>query len=124
MIDYLYDGTFDGLLTCIYHHYYTDQAAGIYLRDEYQPSMLNGFMGVETESDKAARVYEAIASKISDYALRGIYRAYLSTVPGKEMAILNYAVLGFRIGPAILSLHAREEVQALEDMIRKVGNER
>ena len=70
MIDYLYDGTFEGLLTCVYHHYYTEKAAGIYPREDYQPSLLNGFMEVETEEDKADRVYNAIGSKISSYALR------------------------------------------------------
>ena len=124
MIDYLYDGTFEGLLTCIYHHYYTDKAAGIFLREEYQPSMLHGFMEVETEEDKAARVYDAIETKISGYALRMVYRAFLSDAPGKETVILKYVVLGFRIGPAIGSLHARPEVYALEDLVRKVGNER
>ena len=124
MIDYLYDGTFEGLLTCIYHHYYTDKAAGIFPREEYQPSMLHGFMEVETEEDKAARVYEAIEEKISGYALRMVYRAFLSDAPGKETAILQYVVLGFRIGPAIGALHARPEVYELEDLVRKVGNER
>ena len=124
MIDYLYDGTFEGLLTCVYHHYYTDRAAGIFTREEYQPSLLNGFMEVETEEDKAARVYEAIETKISDYALRMVYRAFLSDAPGKEYVILRYVVLGFRIGPSVGSLHAREEVHALEDLVRKVGNER
>ena len=124
MIDYLYDGTFEGLLTCIYHHYYTDRAAGIFLREEYQPSLLNGFMEVETEEDKAARVYEAIEMKISGYALRTVYRAFLSDAPGRETAILQYVVLGFRTGPAIGSLHARPEVYAVEDLVRKVGNER
>ena len=60
MRDYLYDGTFEGLLTCIYHHYYTDKAAGIYPRGEYQPSLLHGSMEVETDEEKADRVYNAI----------------------------------------------------------------
>lgn len=124
MTDYLYDGTFEGLLTCIYHHYYTDKVSGIYPREEYQPSMLHGFMEVETEQDKADRVYEAIQNKISDYSLRLIYRAFLSGIPGKENVILNYVLLGFRVGPSIGSLHARPEVNALEDLVRKVGNER
>ena len=78
MKDYLYDGTFEGILTCIYHHYYTEQAAGIYLKEEYQPSLLYDYMVVETEEDKATRVYDDIKEKISDYSLRYIYRAYLS----------------------------------------------
>ena len=36
MQDYLYDGTFEGFLTCVYHHYYTEPAAGICLKEEYQ----------------------------------------------------------------------------------------
>ena len=124
MRDYLYDGTFEGLLTCIYHHYYTDKAAGIYPRGEYQPSLLHGSMEVETEEEKADRVYNAIGNKISGYSLRLIYRAYLSGTAGKENAILNYVLLGFRVGPSIGSLHAQPEVQALEDIVRKVGNER
>ena len=124
MRDYLYDGTFEGLLTCVYHHYYTDKAAGIYQQGEYQPSMLYTFMEVETEQDKADRVYEAIQSKISDYSLRLIYRAFLSGIAGKENVILNYVLLGFRVGPSVGSLHGRPEVNALEDIVRKVGNER
>ena len=123
MRDYLYDGTFEGLLTCIYHHYYTDKAAGIFPREEYQPSMLHGYMEVETEQDKADRVYEGIQNRISDYSLRLIYRAFLSGITGKENVILHYVLLGFRVGPSIGSLHARPEVQTLEDIVRKVGNE-
>ena len=124
MRDYLYDGTFEGLLTCIYHHYYTDKAAGIYPQGEYQPSMLNGFMEVETDEEKAARVYNAIGNKISGYSLRLIYRAYLSGITGKENVILSYVLFGFRVGPSVGSLHARPEVRALEEIVREVGNER
>ncbi|MGX8773975.1 MAG: TIGR03915 family putative DNA repair protein [Bacillota bacterium] len=123
MLDYLYDETFEGLLTCVYHHYYTDRAAGIYPCDGYQPSMLNGFMEVETDKDKADRVYSAIGTKISDYALRLIYRAFLSGIRGKENVILNYILLGFRTGPSVGSLHAVKEVKELEDIARKVGIE-
>ena len=123
MMDYLYDETFEGLLTCVYHHYYTDRAAGIYPKDDYQPSMLNGFMEVETDQGKADRVYNAIGSKISNYALRLIYRAFLSSVSGKENVILKYIILGFRTGPSVGSLHAVKEVKDLEDIARKVGIE-
>ncbi|MBE6045927.1 MAG: DNA metabolism protein [Clostridiales bacterium] len=124
MTDYLYDGTFEGLLTCVYHHYYTDKASGIYPKESYQPSLLNGFMEVETQQDKSDRVYEAIVYKISDYSLRLIYRTFLSGIAGKENVILRYLLLGFRIGPSIGSMHSLPEVKALEDIVRKVGNER
>ena len=73
MIDYLYDGTFEGILTCIYHNYYTDKASGIFRKDEYQSTLLGGCMDIKTDPVKATIVYEAIEKKISSYDLRRIY---------------------------------------------------
>ena len=123
MKDYLYDGTFEGLLTCIYHHYYTDRASGIYHKDEYQPNMLTGSMEVETETDKAERVYEAIDSKISSYALRCVYLIWLSSVRDKENIILKYVLLGFRKGHQLSSLHGDPVVHEVEAIVKKVNVE-
>lgn len=123
MIDYLYDGSFEGILTCIYHHYYTDRAAGIYRKEDYQPSLLHGFMEVETEADKATRVYEAIENKISTYSLRSIYRAYLSCDPDKENKILRYVLLGFQKGHQTGSLHGNPAVKDIDALTKKVGYE-
>jgi len=119
-MDYLYDGTFEGLLTCIHNHYYVEKASGIFTKECYQPSMLNGFQEVETDSLKATTVYEAIERKISSYDLRRIYRAYLSSVPEKEMKILRYVVLGFQKGSTVSLLHGNPivlDVQAIEKKI-------
>lgn len=119
-MDYLYDGTFEGLLTCIHHHYYTDKATGIYTKDEYQPSLLNGYMEVETDEMKATTVYEAIERKISSYDLKRIYRVFLSCDPEKEIKILRYIVKGFKTGPSISMLHGDPivfDVQAIEKKI-------
>lgn len=124
MKDYIYDGTFEGLLTCIYHNYYTDRAAEICTADFYQPNMLHGYMEIETEPDKAARVYDAINEKISSYSLRCVYRAFLSGIRGKEKAILDYVVLGFHVGPSVGSLHGNPVVNRLEKITKKVGVER
>ena len=53
MMDYLYDGTFEGILTCIYHHYYTEKASGIFPAESYQSCMLGGYMYVETDEEKS-----------------------------------------------------------------------
>lgn len=124
MKDYLYDGTFEGLLTCVYHHYYTDRAAGIYRREEYQPSMIQGFMEVETHHEKWQKVYDAVEKKISTYALRCAYRAFLTEDSEKEMKILRYLVLGFRIGTRIGSLHGNDIVHQIDALNKKVSFER
>jgi len=123
-MDYLYDGTFDGLLTCIHHHYYTEKASGIFLKEEYQPSFLTGSMEVETSEDKADVVYEAIRKKISSYDLRRIYKAFLSKDPEKEMKILRYVVKGFKAGSAISMLHGDPVVFDVQSLEKKINLEK
>lgn len=123
MVDYLYDGTFEGLLTCIYLHYYNEKADGIFLKEEYQPSMLKTFVEVETEHEKADIVYEAIKNKISPYDLRRVYRVYRSSAEGKEKKILDYVRLGFIKGSSISMLHGDPIVFAVQQIEKKVSFE-
>lgn len=123
MRDYIYDGTFEGLLTCVYHHYYTDRANGIFTKDNYQANMFCSYMEVETNPAKAQRVYDAIQNKISDYDLRSVYRAFLSSIPGKEMIILKYIVFGFRKGSSVSSLHGNPIVNDFQAILKKVSVE-
>lgn len=123
MQDYLYDGTFEGFLTCVYHHYYTEQAAGICLKEEYQSSLMGGFQEVHTDLEKADRVYQAIRRKISYMDLRRIYKCFLSTVPDKEMILLRYIVLGFHIGSGISKLHGNPDVFAAQEIEKKINVE-
>jgi hypothetical protein len=48
-MDYLYVGTFEGLLTCIYCHYKYEKASGIYEESCYQHNFLNSFPSVVTD---------------------------------------------------------------------------
>lgn len=123
MIDYLYDETFEGLLTCIYHHYYTEKASGIFPKTEYQSTMLGGFMEVETEEEKAVRVYDAIEKKISSYDLKRIYKVFMSDTERKECKILNYVRLGFVKGPSVRRLHGDPIVFPVQEAEQKVNSE-
>ena len=123
MVDYLYDGTFEGLLTCIYHHYYTEKASGIFHREAYQSTMLGGFREVEAEPEKAARVYNAIEEKLSPYDLKRIYKVFMSGVDHKETRILSYVRLGFVKGSGISLLHGDPIVYAVQEAEKKVNVE-
>ena len=123
MVDYLYDGTFEGVLTCIYHHYYSEKASGIFLREEYQSTMLGGYQEVETDADKAITVYEAIEKKISSGDLKRVYKVFASDVKEKECKILNYVRLGFVRGSCISLLHGEPIVFAAQEAEKRVNNE-
>lgn len=123
MVDYLYDGTFEGLLTCIYHNYYGERASGIFPASGYQSHMLGGYKETQTDEKKADRVYDAVARRISEYDLGRIYKVFVSAVPEKENKILNYLRLGFKKGSCISLMHGDPVVFAVQSAEKKVNNE-
>lgn len=123
MIDYLYDGTFEGFLTCVYFHYYNEKAAGIYPSDKYQSTLLQPCFLLKTDSVKAETVYKAIEDKISKDALRRIYYVFRSSVPDKENMAFQYICLGFKLGSSISFLHSNPIVLAVQQTARKVSLE-
>lgn len=120
MIDYLYDGTFEGFLTCIYENYYGIRAYGIYPEADYQVSILTQFKKVETDEQKALAVYSGIRTKISEEALERVYKVHLSAHKEKENIILAYIRLGFKKGSFISAMHAHPVVLAMQNQEQKV----
>ncbi len=123
MVDYIYDGTFEGFLTCIYHHYATEKANGIYCKEIYQPSFLVQCREVEGDEALANRVYTGIRKKISSYDLGRVYKVFLSTAPSKEILLLQYLSLGFSMGGQISLLHGNDIVFAVQKVERQVDAE-
>ncbi|MCL1918768.1 MAG: TIGR03915 family putative DNA repair protein [Peptococcaceae bacterium] len=125
-MDYLYDGSFDGLLTAIYHDYYSGRAGGIYPQDSpYQGSLFQeGSHLIETQSSLADRVYQAIEIKLSDAALPAIYHTYLSNIPEKETLILHYLRFSFSVGPRADSYHTHPAIQPVQKAARRVSFEK
>ncbi|MFA7628791.1 MAG: TIGR03915 family putative DNA repair protein [Candidatus Dojkabacteria bacterium] len=122
-MDYLYDGSFEGFLSCVYLHYYEEKATGIYPQDRYQNKLLQPWRIVETDESRAEKVYEATRSKISDLALKRVYYLILSNGEEKENIALGYLRLGFRMGCRVDSLHSHPLVFDAERLAQKVSKE-
>lgn len=122
-MDYLYDGSFEGLLTCIYHNYYQEPATGIYRQEYYQPVLMINSTDVITKPVLAARVYEAIAKKISLDSLDLVYHTFVSSSPVKENLILNYLRLGFRMRAKVDAYHSHPDVHPLHKVAHQVTAE-
>lgn len=122
-MEYLYDGSFNGLLTCIYYHYYQQPATGIYQQEYYQPALMTEHTVVISEPVLAARVHQAIEKKISADSLSRVYDTFLSSTPDKENLILNYLRLGFRMGPKVDLYHTHPDVYPLHKASRQVTRE-
>jgi len=122
-MDYLYDGSFDGMLTCIYYNYYGQKADSIYPQNVYQYNLLSSPKAVDTDFSLSAKVYDAIEKKISPKSLKKCFYVYLSNHPRKENLILNYLRLGFKLGAGIESIHTHVDVLPFQETARKVSLE-
>ena len=119
-MNYLYDHSYEGFLTCVYHHWYTEGAAAILPDGDYQLDFCHYAKAVETDPAKAARVQKAIETKISKWDARRVYQAFCSNEPEKEMKLLRYIALGFERGPKIRLLHGDPIVKAVEAAEQRV----
>ncbi len=124
MINYIYDGSFDGLLTAIYEAYYRgDRVDDIVAVDSMEENFLIERIYIDTDIEKSRKVFEAIENKISQEALKRVLYAYLSELPRHGIDILKYVQLGFKIGPQ-LDLNLSNDIVLRMDNIRhKVASE-
>lgn len=121
MICYIYDGTFEGLLTSIYEAYYKREKPEKILReDEFIPTLITLPIFIKTDEVKASKVYEAIKTKISSNSLKFCFYVYLSEVKDSGSIIYHYVKLGFKIGKTIdMHLHEDDVLKVIK-IVKKV----
>lgn len=99
---YIYDGTFDGLLTIVFDSYATKTLPQkIISKDNYIENFLDKTTYIDTDYKKSQRIFDGIATNICRDALYNSYYAFLSNDKDKEINILKYLCDGFDIGPEI-----------------------
>lgn len=125
MLDYIYDGSFDGLLTAVYEAYYRKETPERIMSEQsYQENLLSTKLYVETDTVKANKVYQAIKNKISYDALKNVFYVFLSELPEAGTIIYHYLKLGWKIGNQVDKHLTDERVLTVHDISRKVGRER
>lgn len=101
-IIYLYDGSFDGLLSAVFDSYYRHEIPlAIEDSKKLQQNLFCSYYNVETSLEKSERVSNAIDKKISHDSLVNIYETYLSDTKNKEKICLDYIRAGFFYGSNI-----------------------
>lgn len=121
---FLYDGSFYGLLTVVFEAYSSRTfPAGIETDDNVQQALLCEYEYVQTDSQKARRVEEAILKKASARSLNNIYYAYLANAQDKEINIFNYIRACCRFGKSVDNRLTVDCVAFVINAARNVGNE-
>lgn len=122
-MDYLYDGTFEGLMTTVYYHYKKEKANGIYELNSYQQSIVFQSETVETDVAKAKIVCDAINKLISREAYIHVYYCYLSNAFDKENIILDFLIFAFKYGKGTMNFYTHEKVLPINEIYIKVAKE-
>ncbi|QGU94758.1 DUF4130 domain-containing protein [Clostridium bovifaecis] len=124
MICYIYDGSFEGLLTCIYEAYYNkENPEEILKKEEFIPNLLTKEVYIKSDMNKFSKVYEAIKLKVSPVSLKYVFYVYLSDINGSSNLIYNYVRLGFKLGKNVdLYLHDNR-VLKIHMIVKKVTSE-
>lgn len=121
---YLYDGTFQGLLTIVFDCFtYHQLPISIFPQKDYLPNFLDNTFIVKTDERKSECVFQRIYHQISYSVLYDCYYAFLSNTPKKELAILKYILHGFEVGPSIHSMLAIDYVFLVQTSRRKMLGE-
>lgn len=99
---YLYDGSFDGLLTIVFDCYSSKTLPQNVVNEKtYHNNFLDNTVFISSDYEKSERVFKGIEKNICYDALYNSYYAFLSNEPNKEINILKYLCHGFNIGPKI-----------------------
>lgn len=122
-VAYRYDGTFEGLLTCVFESYARKEIPYDIHKEEEAADSLFEPIRIATDTAKAERVRRSIPEKISEEALELMELGFLSCVPRKELLILQFLRLGYRHGAAVTGMLADDTVNALHTAARQVSRE-
>lgn len=120
---YIYDGSFDGFMCCVFESYVKRELPiGIQAINENR-GLLFETKWIETDLVKAERVYTAIKAKISQEAQKLVDLGFLTCLPEKEMLILRFLRLGFRIGGSVMNIITDDTLHQLQKAIRHLTSE-
>ena len=122
-IVYLYDGSFAGLLCCVFESFYEKEMPfGIFSYDDERETLFS-VKEIFTNEEYAGRVEASIGEKICAEALHLVRMCYLSRMEGRELAVLNFLRLGYKVGAGVVDMLSDEDVRIITKATNNVAGE-
>lgn len=118
---YQYDGSFDGLMCCVFSSFDFKEIPGDILVENN--TMLN-VRKIETDIAKAERVKKSISAKLGNQIYENVKLLYLCDLSGRERLILMYLRFGYSYGRGFDKFLDDEFVCAVNKAIKNLFNER
>lgn len=122
---YIYDDSFEGLLTAIYNSFYSkNPPTAIYGKGQSNvPLLLDEIIEIITEKDKFIKVKDSIINKIDFLSLKKIYLVYLSNHEDKAIIIFKYLKIAFKLGNNVHNFLNIDIIRLVDTINRRVSME-
>jgi probable DNA metabolism protein len=125
MVVYLFDGSFEGLLTTIFDSYKDRHPQKrIALASGFQAGLLESTISVVTDTEKAERVWNGLEKRIGKEKRHAFYTVFLSESPEAFQHMLEYALYIFYHSDNRSLDYGNRHVQALALYAKQVSRER
>ena len=119
---YLYDGSFEGFLCCVFDSYANKEVLTAICRDEdFMPSLF-ATRTIRTDAEHAMRVYRKIV-KVSPYTAKLLQKGFLTCLPQKELYLYRLVVKLLREGPGFLRNFSDETLYPVLKAVRHLNGE-
>lgn len=120
---YVYDGTFDGFLSCVFESFSSRELPLHILPQEDCETSLFPVKWVDTDQEKAQRVMGSIPRKISCSAQQLVIDSFYTCLPDKERHILDFLRLGYQAGASVTEWITEPRVMTLQKAVQYLYNE-
>lgn len=122
-IAYVYDGSLEGLFCCVHESYYAKELPSLIFSIDEEQATLFTVKEIETDFDKADKVAQSINESISQEAMYLVRCCYFSELENRELAILNFLRLGYKVGADVVSMLSHDAVVPVAKAAKTVGRE-
>lgn len=120
---YRYDGSFDGLLCCVFESYEKKEIPADILSPEVGQTTLLPVKEISTDLKKATRVLNSIPKAMGYDALELVRHAYLTCLEHKERFILLFLRIGYKKGYSVMNMLADDVVGTLIQAVKYLNRE-
>ena len=120
---YAYDGSFEGLMCCVFESYEQKEIPSVIQPPDVQQSLFDTSKWIETDEHKAERVLNSIPLKISPQAQELVKLGFLTCTPHKELLIYHFLRLGFKYGGKVMTMLTDDTVCSLQKSVRNLTSE-
>ncbi|MEG0804708.1 MAG: DNA metabolism protein, partial [Pygmaiobacter sp.] len=120
---YTYDGSYDGVLCCVFHAFEKKERPLAILPEETLQPTLCEVIPIETDLHRANRVAAVLEPKISRRAAETVQALYLCAVRDKELLMLDFIRLGLETGRSVTTMLGNETVAAVAQAVKHLYKE-